>query len=253
MSSKIITPFRRDVLLAVIALLLLLSPVWVAVSDISATKHTYERAEVVVDEEDGITYVGDPQLYDTHISKDIGCSVPQDTRTCAFERHLLSNTTVPTEVYTNNPAAPFDVGISRYQYVQINGSIYEPAYVGNRSAQRDDGFYRIDLELESASATDALRRVSIDVSDGSEDVPPVVVEAAREGIATADRAVEVPQTPLRIDDDTYYRVYAAGQTDPTPTSSFLGTVLPIVGPIVGLYIAYRLSRRIDIRYVGENE
>lgn len=251
-APRIVTPFRRDILFAVIALLFLLSPVLVSASDISETTYRYERAEVIIDEDNGITYAGDPQLSDTLLSKDIGCSVPQDTRTCAFERHLLSNTTIPTEVYTNNPAAPFDVGTNRYQYVQINGSVYEPSYVGNQSAQRNDGLYRLDLGLETASARDALRDVSIDISRKSEDVPPVVAEAARQGTATADREVEIPRTPLRVDGDTYYRVYAAGQNDPA-LSPFLSNVLSIGGPAVGLYIGYRLSQRLEIRYVGENE
>lgn len=250
-SSKILTPFRRDALFTVVVLLLLLSPVWVSISNISSATYMYERAEVVVNEEDGITYAGGPEVDDTRISKDIGCSVPEDTRTCAFERHLLSNATIPTGMYTNNPAVPFDVGIKRYQYVQINSAVYHTAYVGNRSVRGDDGLYRMDLALEPASATDALRQVSIAVSTESEDVPPVVVEAARQGTATADRDVEIPQTPLRVDNDTYYRVYAAGQNDPTTIGSFLGTALSFAGPLAGLYIGYQLSRRIEIRYVGE--
>jgi len=238
-------------LLALFALVLLLSPVWVAVANISETTYTYERAEVVGNEDSGITYEGDPPLEDKYISADIGCSVPQDTRVCAFERYLLSNETIPTETYTNNPAAPFDVGINRYQYVQINGSVYDPGYVGNRSAQRDDGLYRLDLALEPASATDALRQVSIDVSTESDDVPPVAIQAARQGSATSDQEVKIPQTPLLVDGDTYYRVYLASQNEPGQMESVLGSGLSIAGPLVGLYVGFRLFGRIEIRYVGE--
>jgi hypothetical protein len=172
---------------------------------------------------------------------------------CAFERSILANETIPTETYTNNPAAPFDVGINRYQYVQINGSVYDPGYVGNRSAQRDDGLYRLDLALKPASATDALQQVSINVSTGNDDVPPVVVQAAKQGSAIADQEVEIPQTPLLVDGDTYYRVYLASQNDPGQIGSTLGIGLSIGGPLAGLYIGYRLFRRIEIRYVGESD
>ena len=250
-STTIVTPVRRDALLALFALVLLLSPVWVAVANISETTYTYERAEVVGNEDSGITYEGDPPLEDKYISADIGCSVPQDTRVCAFERYLLWNETIPTETYTNNPAAPFDVGINRYQYVQINGSVYDPGYVGNRSAQRDDGLYRLDLALEPASATDALRQVSIDVSTESDDVPPVAIQAARQGSATSDQEVKIPQTPLLVDGDTYYRVYLDSQNEPGQMESVLGSGLSIAGPLVGLYVGFRLFGRIEIRYVGE--
>ncbi|MBZ6496879.1 hypothetical protein [Natrinema longum] len=253
LSGRLLTPFRREFVVAAVAILLLLTPVWVSVVNLGEATYTYERAEVVVDEEDGITYAGDPQLDETPISTEIGCSVPEDTRTCAFERSLLSNATIPTDVYTNNPAAPFDVGINRYQYVAINGSVYDASYIGNQSVQRDDGLYRIDLALEPTTATDALRRVSVNVSTGSGDVHPVVVDAARQGTATADRAVEVPQTPLRLADGTYYRVFLAGQNEPTSLESLLGLGLSALGPIAGLYLCYRISRRVEIRYVGNHE
>lgn len=248
-----LTPLRRDLLLAVVALMLLFSPVLVSATNISETTYTYERVEVVVNEEDGITYAGDPQLSDTPISKEIGCSVSVSTRTCAFERHLLSNVTVPTEAYTTNPAATLDVGIDRYQYVQINGSVYEPIYRGNWSVQRDDGLYRVDLALESTSAVDALHHVSINASTESEDVSPVVLKAARQGSAIADREVEIPQTPIQVDSGAYYRVYVSGQNEPSSMGSLLGTILPIFGVLVGLYICYGLSRQIEIRYTGEDE
>jgi hypothetical protein len=232
--------------------MLLLSPVWVAMANISETTYTYERAEVVNDKENGITYNGDPPLTDVHISVDIGCSVPQDTRVCAFERTLLRNETVPTETYTNNPTAPFDVGIYRYEYVQINGSVYDPSYVGNQSAQRDDGLYRLDLALKPASASDALRQVSINISTNT-DVSPVVVQAARQGSATADRKVEIPQTTLLVDADTYYRVYLASETEPGRSGSMLGLGLSIAGPLAGLYIIFRLFRRIEINHVDDSE
>ncbi|WP_222917475.1 hypothetical protein [Natrinema sp. SYSU A 869] len=255
-SNGFLTPFRRDLLLAVVALVFLATPVGVSATNISETTYTYERAEVIVDDEDGITYAGDPRLklFNTHLSEDIGCSVPQDIRLCAFERQLVANATIPTEVYTSNPSLPspaFDIGIDRYRYVQSNGSVYEPTYAANRTVQNENGLYRVDLTLESASATDALRDVSIDATTENVDAPSVVVEAARQGTASADHEAEIPQTPVRVDDDTYYRVYRTDRNEPAPLGPFYGIVLSLFGPIIGLSLIYRLSHRIEISYVGE--
>lgn len=253
-SSGVLTPFRRTLLWVVVAVVLLASPVAVSAMNVSETTYTYERAEVVVDDEDGITYAGDPDLYSIHLSEDIGCSTPADTRTCAFERHLVSNATVPTEMYATNPSAAihmFDLGLERYRYVQLDGSVYEPTYVVNQSVRNDDGSYRVDLALESADATDALRDVSIDASNERADVPSVVVEAAREGSASADHEVGVPQTPIRVDDGTYYRVHQSDRSDPEPMMPVYGTALSIVGPLAGLSILYRLCQRLEVTSVDE--
>lgn len=253
-SNGVLTPFRRTLLWVVIAVVLLASPVAVSATNVSERTYTYERAEVVVDDEDGIAYAGDPDLYDRHLSEDIGCSTPTDTRTCAFERHLVSNATVPTGMYATSPSDTihaFGLGLERYRYVQLDGTVYEPTFVANRTVQNDDGNYRIDLALESTDATDALRDVSIDVSDGRANVPSVVVEAAREGSASADREVEVPQTPIRVDDGTYYRVYQSGWSDPEPLMPFYATAVSILGPLAGLSILYRRVQRFELTYVDE--
>lgn len=250
--NSVLTPFRRDLLLAVAALIFLASPVGVLATNISETTYTYERVEVVVDDEDGITYAGNPDLYESHLSEDIGCSVPQDARVCAFERQLVANGTVSTGTTNYPPPSPmFDVGIDRYQYVQIDGSVYEPTYVVNRSAQNDDG-YRIDLALNSTSAQDALRDVSIDTSSGGGETPSVIVEAAERGTASADRKVEIPQTPIRVGDDTFYRVYWAGENEPAPLGPYYGVAISLSGPIVGIAIIYRLTHRFEITHLGKD-
>ena len=249
-SNGVLTPFRRTLLWVVIAVVLLASPVAVSATNVSERTYTYERAEVVVDDEDGIAYAGDPDLYNRHLSEDIGCSTPGDTRTCAFERYLVSNGTVPTGMYASDPssASPaFGLDIERYRYVQLDGTVYEPTYVANRTVQNDDGNYRIDLALESTEATDALR----DVSDGRTDVPSVVAEAAREGSASADREVEVPRTPIRVDDGTYYRVYQSDRSDPEPMMPVYATAVSILGPLAGLSILYRRVQRFELTYVDE--
>lgn len=251
-SDSRITAFHRDILLAVVALTLLVAPLWVPAINIGDSTYTYARAQIVLDDEDGITYANETEgPFWKYISKDIGCSISRDVRPCAFERYLAANNTVPTEVYTNNPDAPHEMATERYRYVQVDGSVYETSYVGNRSVQNDAGLYRLDLALELASPADVLRAVSRDVSAEHVDVAPVVVEAAKEGEATSHHEVEVPQTPMRLDDGTYYRVYTAESSDAAPMAQFLRIVLPIAGPLIGLFIVFRLFQRIEVTYVGD--
>lgn len=242
-------------MLAVVALIFLASPVGVLATNISETTYTYERVEVVADDEDGISYAGDPdfhELSEIHLSEDIGCSVPQDARVCAFERQLVANGTVSIGTTNFPPPSPmFDVGIDRYQYVQIDGAVYEPTYVVNRSVQNDDG-YRIDLALNSTSAQNALRDVSIDASAGSGDTPSVIVEAAKRGTASADHKAEIPQTPIRVGDGAFYRVYLADENQPTPLGPYYGVAISFFGPIAGLSIIYRLTHRFEITHLGKD-
>lgn len=176
-SDSRITAFHRDMLLAVVALTLLVAPLWVPAINIGDPTYTYERAQIVLDDEDGITYANE--------------------------------------------------------------------------TENDAGLYRLDLALEPASPADVLRAVSRDVSAEHVDVAPVVVEAAKEGEATSHHEVEVPQTPMRLDDGTYYRVYTAESSDVAPMAQFLRIVLPIAGPLIGLFIVFRLFQRIEVTYVGD--
>lgn len=245
------TDLYRDVLLAVIALALLSTPVWVSAANVGEPTYTYERAQVVLDSEDGIAFANDSAVSRrVSISDDIGCSNYWDVRPCAFERYLAANNTVPTGIHSTNPdATHLGFAEERYRYVQINGTVYEVAYETNRSVQNDDGLYRVELALEPTSADDALRAVSRKAST-ERGVPKVAVEAAEEGEATSNREVEVPQTPLRLDDGTYYRVYETASDRPTNGEQTLQSGLSVFGPVVGLLVLYHLSRRVEVTYVG---
>lgn len=241
----------RDGTLAVVALLLLAAPLWVPAVDLGEPRYQYERAQVVVDETDGVTFANETKPpFGTHVSDDIGCSVPADTRTCAFERHLASNNTVPTAAYVTGPDATPRMPAERYRFVQVEGSLYETTYVANESARRG-GQYRVDLALEPVEPAAALREVARDASSDSADVPAVAVTAAKQGEATARREVAVPRTPLRLADGTYYRVYLADSRAPHPATRYLGGLLPIYGPLFGLAGAYRLSGRFEVRRAGD--
>lgn len=247
------TALHRDVLLAALALVLLTAPLWVPATGIGSPTYTYERAEVVVDDAGGITYANDTGVpLRADVSDDIACSNPWAVRPCGFERYLASNdVAIPSGIYTSNPGDRQSVPIEPYRYAQVNGTVYETVYTANRSVRNDEGMYRLDLALEPTDPDEALRSVSLRASAEHEDVPAEAVAAARDGEAISHREVEVPETPLRLDDGSYYRVYAAGSNDPSRLGQFVRTVLTTVGPLFGLVLAYLVSRRFEITHAGK--
>jgi hypothetical protein len=91
-----LTPARRDFLLAVAALALLAGPLWANALHLGDPTYRYERARVEVGGERGIEYVDESAAPSgVSISEEIGCSIPREVRTCAFERYLAANHTVP--------------------------------------------------------------------------------------------------------------------------------------------------------------
>lgn len=251
---EINSPLPRDILMGLLALGLLTAPLWIGAVDVGEPTYTYERAEVTTNDT-GIEYA-DPDGVPprTPISDYVDCAGwGGDLRACTFEKHLLKEESVPSDVYGSNPnstSVPSVLLADYYRYVQIENTIYEPTYVTNTSAQRGDGMYRIDLALEPVDPEDVLYWVSLDV-DG---VASVVADTAQEGTTTTTDEVDVPETPIRLDDDTYYRVYQErGMEDPSTVESRLSFLLTYVAPFVGLYIFARLSRRIEVSYAGKNE
>lgn len=249
MAPALLSPKRRDALLACLALALLLAPVWAPLLHLGDPTYRYERVRVVA--EDGtIAYANDsdPPVRGP-ISDDVACTGDfMHSRGCYFEQYLARNHTVPTGVASSSPGPARLPAVDHYEYAIVNETTYETAYVAKRSARGDDGMYRVDLALEPASARDALERVSVRVGD----VHPAVAEAAETGVGTAHREVDVPETPVRFEAGTYYRVYETGRTDPLDVERFLADVLRWGSPLVGLALVGRLRRRIEVRYVGDS-
>lgn len=259
-ASDLLTPARRDALLALAALALLAGPLWASALHVGDPTYEYRSARVVTDDEHGLAYAnqsGEPGH--TLISEDVGCSIGWEARVCAFERYLAANHTVPTGVYTNNPdLTSSEMGAERYRYVLVDGTAYETVYVPNTSVRNDEGMYRLDLALEPVSAegggteslADVLRAVSLPASRVGNGLPPVVLDAARDGVAYGDRRVDVPRTPVRLDDGTYHRVYFADRIDPAPAEHFVGGLLVFVAPLVGLALLAWLWERVEVTHVG---
>lgn len=246
--GRLLSPRRRDVLLAVVAIALLTGPLWASTLHLGDRTYHYTRTEVVVDGTN-VEYASEARVSrHVRISRDLGCQNGLEVRVCAFEELLLENQTISSGAHTNSPDyTSSEILVERYEYALVDETVYESVYVANESARGEDGLYRIDLALERASPERALADVSLPVD--SEEVPPAVASAARTGDGYAHREVDVPETPIRLEDDSYYRVYREGWTE--PASSLADSLLTYVVPLAGIALLVRLSRRVRVTHVGD--
>lgn len=253
MSALPFTPAQRDALTCVFALALLTAPLWSFPIDFDQRVHEYERAEVRVNGS-SIEYAtdldGTPDR--TPISDEIGCSAFLDTRICAFESYLAANHSIPTEWRSGSEPSGYTSvpEFDRYQYVRVDGQIYEATYTtGDPNATGDethDGLVRIHLALRPTDPGETLDAVSVD----AENVPPTVRQAARTGSANHTGAVAVPETPVRTSTG-YYRVYEESVRDRSVLSGFFGVVLRLFSPAVGLGLLVGLRSRFQLRHVSK--
>lgn len=245
MSTREIGPVHRDLFLGAVALALVIAPLWIPALGLDTPVHTYERAEVVIDG-GGFEYADYPQTSElVPISDDVACSAEVfigQVRTCSFERYLAENEPISTGI--SGDGGPYVLS-ERYDYVLLNGTTYEATYT---ERETEDGRTTYHLDNERAAPEAVLRDVAIDVD--RDHLPDAVREAARSGEGRSRGAVEVPQTPIRVDDGTYYRVYEAG-TDQTPRNVVPGTAARVVASIAGLALGYRVSRRIEVTHASD--
>ncbi|UPV99470.1 hypothetical protein M0R88_13195 [Halorussus gelatinilyticus] len=244
----LLTPPRRDALLAVLALALLLAPVWAPLTHLGDPSYRYERTPVTA-ANGPIEYANESDAL-THrvISTDVACTGgTMESRACFFERRLAAGHTVPTSVSasTSGKVGHFPT-FERYDYAVLNGTVYETSYVANRSGE-DDGDHRVELALEPVPARRALDSVSM----RAERAPAPVRRAAERGTATSHRHLDPPKTPIQVGGDTYYRVYQLGQNDASAFEKLLAGLLRWGSPLVGVTLVVSLSGRFEVRYVGE--
>lgn len=144
-------------------------------------------------------------------------------------------------MYTGNPDyLHTDANFERYDYVYLNGTVYEAVYPANQSVTRE-GAARLELGLQPVAAADALQRVSVPVQE----VPPPIREAARTGVAYGHERV-APPTPVELDDGTYRRVYLTNVTAPPGYEGGTERLLTVGGPVVGLGLLGWLRTRYEV-------
>lgn len=247
-----IGPLHRDLALGLIALGLLAAPLWIGLLPVGNSIYEYDRAQVTTTD-DGIEYVDRPDVPpETPISDAIEC--PRwngDVRACAFEVYLLEEAdSVPTGIHGSSTSIT-SVFESHYRYVQIDGAVYETSYVTNESASPNNESGPIEAVLEPADPDAVLSRESIAVDDDR--LAPVVAETVRNGPTTARADVDLPQSPIALEDGTYYRVHRVrGPIQLRLVERVLVFALTYVAPVGGLLVLARLSRRVEISYVGDD-
>jgi hypothetical protein len=268
-SAALLTPRRRDALIALLALALLAGPLWVPALHLDDPTYRYERARVTAGDA-GVSFANASAVpAGTVASDEIACA-GYSSRACAFERHLARGHTVLTGIYSSHPGErtdPFAVAPDRYdyEYVQIEGTVYEPTTVANDSrvyvvangtvyeagespagADTSGDLYRNELSLRPVSPAEALADVARDPGA----VPGPIRRAATTGAGVAHRDLEVPHTPIRTADGRYYRVYLASQRQPPGDRGWIETLLRAGTPIAGLFVLSRLRDRVAISYTG---
>lgn len=269
-STTLLTPHRREAVGALLAVVLLAGPVWIPTLHLDDPTYRYERARVTVDGASVAFATASDVPPGTTVSDEIACS-GYPSRVCAFERQLARNHTVLTEVYSSEPGErthAFAAGADRYDYVRIDGIVYETTTLANRSrvyvvangtvyeaGEAPDGVptsgdvYRNELSLRRVSQTAALA----DVSRDTDAVSTPVRRAAETGVGVAHRERSIPRTPIRTAGGTYYRVYLDERRQPIIESGWIETLLVLGAPMVGLGTLSRLRRRVEITYVGPRD
>ncbi|SEH15615.1 hypothetical protein SAMN04487967_2160 [Natronorubrum sediminis] len=244
-----LTPFRRDLSLALLAVALLTVPLWGASYIPPTTSYQYDHTEVVATET-SIEYVDSAMPSTVPISDEIACADPWEIRTCTLEGQL-ENETVTTEYTSTNPDSDAETlsDWDRYGYVLLDETLYETTHAANESAPSDDGGYRIDIGLEPASTDAALADVAVDSTEVSSEAATV----ANEGHLETDEEIDVPETPIETDDGSYYRVYESGSTSRSVlVTPVIDALLPFVPAGVGLFLLIGLSRQVEVAYTGSD-
>jgi len=268
-STDFLTPRRRDAGLVLLGVVLLAGPVWIPMLHLDDPTYRYESTRVTVDGS-GVAFANESVVpAGTTLSEEIACT-GESSRECIFERYLARNNTVPTGIYTtsaNGTFDPFDAGPDRYEYVQINGTVYSATSLVNSSRRyvvANGTVYEKGEAPEGADTSGDLNRTELfhrpaspgevlqDVSRPVEDVPDPVASAATSGDGIAHRDVDVPETPIRTGEDTYSRVYIVSQRRAGGLAS-LDPVLFFGTPLAGLAVLNRLRRRVEVTYLGAIE
>lgn len=146
---------RRPALLLVIGgALLIANPMWLVPHE-GETRYTYERSEIVV-ENDTFTYNGDDVrgLARENSLNPVGCEYrdEEQPRACAFDRHLADHG--PVAVERNG------FGSIRPEFVRIDGSYYRRIHRLNRSSENRT----VTHDVERVSPRTVLAESATDVS-----------------------------------------------------------------------------------------
>lgn len=247
-----LSPRRVAVISLVVGLMLVTAPLWIGVFDLQKPISTYERVEMTTDEE-AIQYAESPPGGSYPVmSESLGCTLGQpwtDRRLCELEASIANGDSRPITDWTDDPHADPRSPAHRYEYVILDGTIYEPsasvgADPGDPPADAD-GEYPVYLDLERVDPAVALRDLSIAVQHDS--IPDVVQRAARDGSATTRGTVDAPARPIRLADGTIYRVVQSETEDPSAWYGVVHSLATYLAPLLGLLAIHAAWRRTNVR------
>lgn len=254
-SARVLTPPRRVALAGLLAIGLLATPLWVPALHLDDPSYTYERFEVVVDEEEGITYANESAVpSNRQLSDRLGCTHTfNDFRLCGFERQLRDNGTVPSGWYTSRTGSGYFSEAARYQYLQFNGTTYEALTWVNESRTNEGGSFSLDLTLEPRDRETVLEAISRDATEATAlDVDPTIVDAAVDGSARSHEEIDVPATVFAVQDG-FYRVHVTEESNPAATGPLFNAILFWGGPLLGLGLLLRIRRYVDVQYTKPDD
>lgn len=247
---------RRDAALLVLALVLLAMPFWIGQFDLDADRYTYERTEVGISN-GTIEYVEpttDPAAH-VQISDDLGCesnNVPDEGRLCAFEHDLAQSNRSIVTGYTGSPGGVSLSWNRRYRYLQFPDGVYEQLTRTSNSTESpselDGEWYPMYLDIREVDPETALRKLSMDASHHS--LPDVVRRVAESGEASTRGGANVPTDPVRLGDETYYRVYQSDVSGPPTRDRVIYLLGRYLAPLLGIGALYVVSRNLTVRYTG---
>lgn len=188
--------------LVIVGIGLVVNPVVPGIHVGDGSVHRYEAAQVTYDSTSGLQAVdvsGGEAPAGLEIDDDVVCERGADlARVCTFERAVLdgANLTAPR---------PDSVG-TRYRYVYLNDTLYEP------TVERRDG--ELYVALESETGADPLENIA---HDGDLPGP---VRAAISGDRVLVHGELALENELVRYDDAYYTIYGSGVKHYGSTGSF---------------------------------
>ena len=210
--------------------------------------YQYESAEVIATDT-GVAFVDEDAVPDgIKISTSVACAGTIADRTCALERTIVESGPQPIGINSTDVSADERIQEPPYDFVQLEGTVYRVSYGLDERVEDDEGRHPVVANMSQAIPAAVLHSISIDTTE--EDVDSTVVTATETGDAESTSAAEVPETPIRLDDGTYHRVYL---TEPAPTGADSPLVFSVIlGVALGIALLLGLSRklRIRIRYTG---
>jgi hypothetical protein len=239
---------QKAAVVSLFAISLCAAPVVGTVIGTGEPVYTYERAEIVVDD-NRLAYEGELDELGvsppaTPLYEHIDCSyLFTPSRVCPLESYVLENGPIPTQEYSQdtNKSSFFD---SPTPYVFVGDALYRRTSSTNTSVTNEDGSYRVEIDLEPADPQRVREEMAVSVD--FDRIPPVIAETVREGKVRSTDDAPTSAFPVVAKDGSYYSVLKTESAEP-PYESGLPPILWL-GPPGGVAVFVWLWSRAEISF-----